>query len=98
MATTPVFLPGESQGQGSLVGCRLWGPTESDMTEVTWRQQHKTERSLRLGCPVQSSSIRTELLGLNIIYLLQELHWHCQTTFSHSLSIPFLIYVLNLKL
>ena len=21
---TPVFLPGESQGQGSLVGCRLW--------------------------------------------------------------------------
>ena len=20
-----VFLPGESQGQGSLVGCRLWG-------------------------------------------------------------------------
>ena len=28
-----VFLPGESQGQGSLVGCRLWGRTESDMTE-----------------------------------------------------------------
>ena len=23
----PVFLPGESQGQGSLVGCCLWGPT-----------------------------------------------------------------------
>ena len=22
---TPVFLPGESQGQGCLVGCRLWG-------------------------------------------------------------------------
>ena len=22
---TPVFLPGESQGRGSLVGCRLWG-------------------------------------------------------------------------
>ena len=32
---TPVFLPGESQGQGSLVGCRLWGRTESDTTEVT---------------------------------------------------------------
>ena len=30
---TPVFLPGESQGQGSLVGCRLWGSTESDTTE-----------------------------------------------------------------
>ena len=32
---TPVFLPGESQGRGSLVGCRLWGCTESDTTEAT---------------------------------------------------------------
>ena len=32
---TPVFLPGESQGRGSLVGCSLWGRTESDTTEVT---------------------------------------------------------------
>ena len=31
---TPVFLPGESQGQGSLVGCRLWGHTELDTTEA----------------------------------------------------------------
>ena len=30
-----VFLPGESQGRGSLVGCRLWGHTESDTTEAT---------------------------------------------------------------
>ena len=35
MQPTPVFLPGESQGRGSLVGCCLWGRTESDMTEVT---------------------------------------------------------------
>ena len=32
---TPVFLPGESQGRGSLVGCRLCGRTESDTTEAT---------------------------------------------------------------
>ena len=32
---TPVFLPGESQGQGSLVGFCLWGRTESNTTEVT---------------------------------------------------------------
>ena len=32
---TPVFLPGEPQGRGSLVGCRLWGRTELDTTEVT---------------------------------------------------------------
>ena len=31
---TPVFLPGESQGQRSLVGCCLWGRTESDTTEA----------------------------------------------------------------
>ena len=32
---TPVFLSGESQGRGSLVGFSLWGRTESDTTEVT---------------------------------------------------------------
>ena len=32
---TIVFLPGESQGQWSLVGCRLWGHTELDTTNVT---------------------------------------------------------------
>ena len=30
----PVFLPGESQGWGSLVGCHLWDHTESDTTEA----------------------------------------------------------------
>ena len=33
--TTPVFLPGESQGQGSLVGCHRWGRTELGTTEAT---------------------------------------------------------------
>ena len=32
---TPVFLPGGSQGRGSLVGCHLWCRTESDTTEAT---------------------------------------------------------------
>ena len=35
MATHYSVLPGESQGWRSLVGCRLWGRTESDITEVT---------------------------------------------------------------
>ena len=38
---TPVFLPGESQGRWSLVGCHLWGRTESDTTEVTQQQQQQ---------------------------------------------------------
>ena len=32
---TPVFLPGESQERGSLVGCPLWGHAELDTTEAT---------------------------------------------------------------
>ena len=45
--STPVFFPGESQGWGSLVGCRLWGHTESDMTEVM--QQHWLLRPLHIN-------------------------------------------------
>ena len=43
----PVFLPGESQGQGTLVGCRLWGRTELDTTEATYQQQQARLRGLR---------------------------------------------------
>ena len=45
---TPVLLPGESQGRGSLVGCRLWGRPESDTTEVT--AAHPLQ-----SCPIPSS-------------------------------------------
>ena len=41
---TPLFLPGESQGWGSLVGCHLWGRTELDMTEVTQQQQQQQQQ------------------------------------------------------
>ena len=33
--STPVFLPGESQGWGGLVGCCLWGCMESNTIEAT---------------------------------------------------------------
>ena len=42
---TPVFLPGESQRWGSLVGCHLWGRTESDTTEATQQQQQQQQGS-----------------------------------------------------
>ena len=45
---TPVFLPGESQGLGSLVGCRLWGCTELDTTEVTQQQQQQQQDNYTL--------------------------------------------------
>ena len=41
---SPVFLPGESQGWGSLVGCRLWGHAESDTTEATLQQQQQQQQ------------------------------------------------------
>ena len=36
-----MLLPGESQGQWSLVGCHLWGHTELDTTEATQQQQQQ---------------------------------------------------------
>ena len=55
----PVFLTGESQGPGSLVGCCLWGHTESDTTEVissssiaqTWMSYKRLpKRLLQMSC------------------------------------------------
>ena len=41
-----MFLPGESQGRGSLVGFHLWGCTESDMTDATWQQQQQQTQNI----------------------------------------------------
>ena len=41
-ATHSSVLAWRILGMGSLVGCRLWGHTESDMTEVTQQQQQQT--------------------------------------------------------
>ena len=45
MATHSSVLAWRIPGMGSVVGCRLWGHTELDMTEATWQQQqqHTTE-------------------------------------------------------
>ena len=58
---TPVFLPGESQGRGSLVGCRLWGHTESDTTEVISSSSKITGHSARKrrGKPFHRAKGRT---------------------------------------
>ena len=45
---TPVFLPGESHGQGRLAGYSPWGCTESDMTEAT---QHARASAQMHSCP-----------------------------------------------
>ena len=64
---TPAFLPGESQGRGSLVGCCLWGRTESEMTEATlaapaawlyWSSQ-KVRLDFSLRCYIMEKSKQT---------------------------------------
>ena len=62
---TPVFLPGESQGRGSLAGCRLWGRTESDTTEATKQQQRIIKFIL--------SKLKRELGVLNVERAMQNL-------------------------
>ena len=48
-----VFLPEESQGWGSLVGCHLWGCTESDTTEMIyqWQQHTLVKQCLKFSKP-----------------------------------------------
>ena len=70
---TPVFLPGESQGRGSLVGCRLWGRTEADTTEATQQQQQKWNWN---SCAVlyQNPFIRfKEISKRKILYSVQKI-------------------------
>ena len=49
MATTPVFLPGESHGQRSLGGYSPWGRKQSDMTEQARHALYTEHKEL---CPV----------------------------------------------
>ena len=51
--STPIFLPGESHGQGSLVGYSPWGQKESDMTE------HAPKLIKSLKCKLAQGSVDT---------------------------------------
>ena len=52
---TPVLLPGESQGRGSLVGCRLWGRTELYTTEATQQEQQQSMYAEKAMAPHSST-------------------------------------------
>jgi len=84
---TPVFLPRESQGRGSLVGCRLWGHTESDTTEVTQQQQLPLYSHI---CPLQhaKSLAITNVLSISVIlvsegYMQSYSIWSFETSTFH---------------
>ena len=71
---TPVFLPGEPQGRGSLVGCRLWGRTESDMTEATQQQQQQRCDTWIQAC---SAAVRPHIGQHQTQRFLYQLPYHC---------------------
>ena len=79
---TPVFLPGESQGRGSLVGYHLWGRTESDTTEATQKQQLSCSSLLLPGLELQTiwnTAARAFLPKCHCHYvtpLLRPYHFH----------------------
>ena len=74
---TPLFLPGESHGQKSLVGCNLWGHTELDMTEATYTPTHYMQitesREKFIGLPFLLSSMNTDKFAR--IIALGRLNW-----------------------
>ena len=62
---TLVLLPGESQGRGSLVGCCLWGCTESDTTKATQQQQQGFLFLYRIHSPDPSFFTFSEFILLS---------------------------------
>jgi len=56
---TPVFLPGESQGWGSLVDCRLWGRTESDTTEATAAAAAAAAYTVKYGSAIKRNGFES---------------------------------------
>ena len=60
---TPVFLPGESQGRGSLVGCSPWGHEESDMTEQLHFHVSLSCTGEGNGNPLQCSCLGNPTVG-----------------------------------
>ena len=86
---TPEFLPGESHGQGSLVGCSPWGCKVSDMKEA---MEHagthvtisamKADIQMRDSVPAsqkgnRSSNTMVELLNLCYLFFLTAACFAC---------------------
>ena len=80
---TPVFLPGQFQGQGSLVGCSLWGRTESYTTEVTWQQQQQQHAGPATHIHTQETDPfprKTGFSSASHSYFSPETYGHYQST------------------
>ena len=75
---TPVFLPGESQGWGSVVGCHLWGCTESDMTEATLQHDRYTNTIGNLSYSEKtliSKNTPYKMMKYKVTWIKRLWHW-----------------------
>ena len=98
---TPIFLPGESHGQRSLVGYGPWGRKESDMTEwltlsisfLVWTPPVQFS-SVTQSCPTLCNPMTRSTPGLPVHHQLPEftqIHIHRVSDAiqpSHPLSSP----------
>ena len=76
--STPVFLPGESQGQRSLMGYSPWGHKELDTTECTHTQKH-----LQIAFHMPGSRLRNKTFPIPMSHL-REQTWRNRATCSES--------------
>ena len=67
MATHSSVLAWRVPATGSLVGCRLWGRTESDTTEATWQQQQQHYAAIYVAY-ILSQSVSCPLTMFMILY------------------------------
>ena len=90
---TPVFLPGESQGRQNVVGCCLWGRTESDTTEATYQQQQQQQRlnshfvkKRKMGCSDTVICLRVpgRIPGHSVMSMPHTFSLQCICTHHHS--------------
>ena len=82
---TPVFLPGESQGRGSLVGCRLWG-----RTRLKWLSSSSSVCLHFLSSPVDSAPAihpHSQVLLSHYLHFTASAHCHIFCTIDKSKKI-----------
>ena len=71
---TPVFLPGESQERGSLVGCHPWDATNGVAQGRTRLKQLSSSSIKQLKNEVKSNTIHNSIRKANYIWISGRKH------------------------
>ena len=104
---TPVFLPGESQGLGSLVGCRLWGHTKLDTAEVSgtrlkwlssssrkrWKSTDSWNYILKESYPIRNIALDLMLVKKNLFLYMYTYTYICMCMYMYMYTYSICTYV-----